>query len=1302
MNIGRILKSNCGFESEVYMKKIKQFRRLRTGWKVLIAAVIACFIFGGYMMYAQAVTRVTMLLSTNALTISSDASSQLLFVNTFTGHDDNIITEEQITNNAEKNNIEWTSSNSEIVTFISDNAAGGYAEKVYGLTPTIYGKHAGTATVTATYYSKTYDQNGAVTSSTAITSVSAKVTVRLESSITTTPSNITLYSVGDKINITANTNESNKLFIETENDRTGTLANDGIVKLVASSASAAQLEVIGGGQTTVNVRTADGDGNSELSYRFVVRSKVEFVTDHANTQGHQILIDQSTGEKYMVLSSTDFEPFSIENVPSNVINPATSKVTYRSSNSDVCTVTAGTVCGVHAGVARMTAGLYTVDTAGNETAYTKDTVNIVVPFKKLGSQVKNINVGDQLQLSTSAMPSQVTFSTSNNTVLQVDSSTGLVTATGAGTARITAVVDQGNDGISKYGLPTSLTWDITVIDGFGLSTTSTSVNIGESFDLTALVTNDIATNPVTFSVANQPNAEGIVPTGNLVTTVQDGAKLTVTGVASGTVVITAKQTFNGVIKQATCVVYVTTPVGSVSINPSSIQIDRGTSDTVQLLFNPSGPTNANVLWSSSNPAVATVEGDSYTATINGVSGGSATITVITEDGLKVATCEVYVRQPVTGINLNATTVESSMAIGQYQLVATILPLGEGVNRNVTWSSSDPSVATVDENGLVKYVKPGYCTIVAKTEDGAYIATCNFFISIPVESIKLDYTDEIMSIGGSLRITAEVLPLEASNRTVSWESSNTNVCMVDSNGLVTAVGTGNATILCKSLDGGATAMCNIYVKQPVTSVILNTTDITVRKGQTFWLNATCLPENADNKICTWESRDTDVCTVENDGKVTATGAGTTSIIVTNTDTGLTAYCVVTVTQPITGITLNSYYQQLWVGAKYAIIPTIEPYDAENKNVTYMSSDSSVATVDEYGVVTAVKGGSCVIEVTTEESHLIAACTIDVKEYVSSISLSETEKFMNVGTSGTLTASVGTETATNKNIQWTSSNYDICSVDANGNIIANSVGTAVITATAADGSGVSATCIIKVVNPVTSISVEPDTVRLLVGDSQKVEAVIYPDNATIKNVVWTSSNESIATVDESGEIFANATGKCKITATSTDGNNIQGVCWVYVTPVVNISSLRINSSDIYMLSGKSRQLSVRVRPAVNTDAYEWFSTDTGIVIVDQDGVITTVGPGTADVVVESNGNGVSSTCTVHSLAISSSYISLDQYDYYDLDVIGTDATVRWRSSNPRVCTIDSSGHVVARMAGTTTVTAVVHNKTMTCTVRVSSIR
>lgn len=1300
------------------MKNVRKLKRLtmrlKLQWKILLSVLVAGVAFGGILIFANADSSVSLVLTPKQSSVAQGSTSTVIHAN-LSGTDDEFYDASNPANNgiASPQRLEWIISDEDydVVKFVNPSSGGdAYLQSVTGTTnPTVYGNRAGAATITASYHSKKFSESGSVVYDNVLATSTAAVYVPINVSVERKRGEqileeADLMKEGDLITITANTCESNKLFIETSNDASGEVKTDGIVEMYYRDSSKVILKVIGGGSTVITARTADGSGINPLTYTFTVKAEVRFKENVQNAQGHFIThLSSDILNKYMVLSDVDYEAFSYEEIPSNVVYPSKSGVVYRTEDVNIASVAAGTVCGVHAGVTKVSAGLTTIDVGGNESWLTRDTVNIVVPFKKMGNVVSNMNVGDELQLSTSAIASEVTWSTSDNTILQVDSSTGLVKAVSAGTATIYATRVQ-DELYTVYNMPYQLAYQITVIDGFGLSSVSTSVNIGSTIEIKALVTNQPSKENIKYVVTNQPDAAGVVPTYDLIEVSQseDGTVFTITGVAPGITQLTVSQNINGVIKSETCVIYVTTPVGEVSINPSSIEINRGDTGTVQLLFNPSGPTNSNVLWSSSDKTVATVEGDSYTATIKGISGGSATITVITEDGLKVATCDVYVREPVTGITLNATTVESTMAIGQYQLVATVKPSGNGVNRNVTWSSSNEAVCKVDENGLVKYVAPGYCTIVCKTEDGAFIATCNFIISIPVETIKLDYTDEIMSKGQTLRITAEVLPLTATNRTVSWESSNTNVCIVDSNGLVEAVGTGSATILCKSLDGGVTAMCNIYVKQPVTSVVLNTTDITVRKGQVFWLNATCLPENADNKIVTWESRDKDVCTVESDGKVTATGAGTTSIICTNVDTGLTAYCIVTVTQPVTGITLNSDYQELWVGAKYAIIPSIEPIDAENKNVTYFSSDTSVATVDEYGVVTALKGGNCIIEVTTEECHLTAACTIVVKEYVSSITLSETDKFMNVGATGRLIAKVGTDTATNKNIVWSSSDNSICSVDAEGNLSANSVGNAVITATAADGSGVTASCIIKVVNPVTGIEIVPSTVRLLVGDSQKVTANVYPENATIKDVVWASANESIATVDEDGEIFAIGTGKVKITATSQDGNNIKGVCWVYVTPVINISSLRINSKDIYMLSGRSRKLSVIVRPAVNTDSYAWYSSDTGIVTVDENGVITTVGPGTAEVFVISNNAGVESTCTVHSLAISRSNLTLEQYDRYTLDVIGTDSNITWRSSNPRVCTVSSSGEIIGRKAGTATITATVNDKTLSCVVRVTSIR
>lgn len=1274
--------------------------KLRQGWKIVGAVIAALLIVGGYMVYANADGKVTMSLNTSTISVEGGATSIQLTASLRGGDDPAALNPD---------NIEWEVRNESVALFVKEG--GTISTTTTGANPVIMGQNAGRTVVTGRYYQVDPDTGAKVELCNASATVVTKATITVTDGNGTpiTDINTRVFEPGEKIRFKANTYSGNGLVV-TQQD--GNAPAAGVVKIVPeeSTYDMVTVEVIGGGVTRLNVRTEDGlDANGNkidlLNYAFTVNARI-YLDESRTDQNGNVIIKEKDGIKYMVLDDTPYKPFTMEELPTNIKYPALSGALFRSENEKIATIKAGNIVGIRAGVTQVSAGVYGYDSAGNEVPFSVVKLKVVVPYKKLGNEITTMNVGDKTQLMTSDNDGTLWY-TSDKDIVELDAATGEVKALKAGTATITATRSPSDDLSSIYDLPYELTYKITVIDGFGLSSNNLTVNVDETVTLEALVTSeDLEKNPVTFKVENQPREDGTVPTQDLVKVSQDGKKLSITGVQSGTVHITGTQTVNGVTKSAMCVVYVTNPVRDMYIDPSSITIERGKTDVVQLHFEPEGPTNSTVIWGSSNPEVATVEGDSYKATITAVSGGNATITVISQDGMKVANCSVYVREPVTGVTLNETSVNSTMAIGKFQLTATVTPDGDGVNRDVTWTSSNTEIIKVDKNGLVTFVKPGHATIICNVVDGGknYQATCEFFISIPVEHIKLDTTKATLSVGDKLRISAEVLPVTASDKTLYWESSNTNICVVDSNGLVQAVGTGSCTILCKSADGGMTAMCEIFVKQPVTSIVLSTTDITVRKGQVFWLNGTCLPENADNKQLTWMSRDEDVCTVESDGKVTATGAGTTSIIATSVDSGVTAFCTVTVTQPVTGITLNSDYQLLWVGAKYAIIPIIEPADAENKNVTYLSSDPTVASVDENGIVTALKGGSCVIEVTTEECKLTAACTIEVKEYVSSIELSETYKYLNVGASGTLTAKVGAATATNKNITWSSSNNDICSVDSSGNIIGHTPGTAVITATAADGSGVSATCIVRVVNPVLSISVEPSTLHLLVGESKILKANIYPENASIKDVKWISSDEKIAVVDEAGEVFALSPGKVKITAQSTDGNEVKGVCWVYVTPVVDITSLKINSSEIYMLAGKSRQLSVRVRPAINTDSYDWYSSDTGTVIVDGKGLITTVGPGTAEVYVESNSKGVMSTCIVHSLGISKSSITLEQYDKFWLDVLGIEEgdKVRWRSSNPRVCTVSQSGEVVARKAGTTTVTAVTHNKTLTCTVRVTNFR
>lgn len=1330
------------------MEKLLKLKKYIKDWKVITACVAVIALVGGIGIYVSANSNVKFSIlqngsDTNYISIDK-GESKSAELSAIEGTDDGITDEN--TDKAEY--IMWqigqldasTQLTKNIIYFSANSGTKMYTQKYKdtfemdagnivdlsriknaGITAVNPGK----ASIVATYRSPEKDANGIIPDEGAYRYSQSKdiyvpldLKTYVDGSSTPNLNSSTAYQIGKSFSLKTNGGQENpvEFSYSNQNNVTG-IASDGY--------SYVNFNINGGGYTTVTAKTKDCDMTKAvdkqlLSQAIRILGEVKFKTD--DYTGDKGRFETINGEKYFFINKENVSDDI--SIPSTVIDPTAEGcgVRYIVENSDICSFDNGIIKAKKAGITKVTAGVW--DDSGN--TLTSDSFNVVVPFTLLYSE-SVINVDDVFTFETTAGPDAgIELGSANNQYLQkIAENPYTFKGLKAGKATITATLtinDPVKENIFKEGYGDDwykIVHEVTIIDDFAIDKHQAYVSVGSSIEITAMGTDeDYVSNPVGYEIVEQQNPDLTEATSDLIKVEKKAGTeniYVITGLSGGNVKLNIYQNVRGVKKFDTCYITVTTPVSDMYIDPEVIKVNEGEVKEVQLVFNPE-PTKKDVLWKSSDESIATIEtfdDNKLKVAIHGVKGGTTTINAISLDNInKVAIATVKVRKPVTGISL-PTNLTLDFALGQYQLVPTVLPEkpagvdDDGVDRTVIWKSMNEDIATVSNSGLVTFKQPGQVTIMCATKDtgiegSQFFTSCTINISVPVDSITLDTTKATIRKGDTLRITADVLPTTASNKNLIWESSDTSVATVSPNGVVTAVGTGRCTILCKSSDPSSTAsaMCNIFVMQPVTGIELNTTEITVRKGQVFWLNANCLPTDADDKSVTWSSNNEEICTVEQDGKVTAVEAGTTTIVAMSNDSGMLATCKVIVTQPVTGIKLNSSYQEMWVGSKYAIIPTVEPIDAENKNVTYFSSDESVASVDEYGVVTALKGGNTIIEVTTEEYHLTATCTIVVKEYVSSITLSEHEKFLNVTETGTLTAVVETTTATNRGIVWSSSDDAICSVDKDGNLSGNRVGNAVITATAADGSGVYDTCIVHVVNPVTKITVEPDTVRMLVGDSYIVRAVVEPDNATIKDVDWSSSNESIAIVDEAGEIFALSTGKCKITATSKDGNNVKGSCWVYVTPVVNISSLKINSSEIYMLSGKSRQLAVRVRPANNTDSYDWYSTDTGIVTVNSNGVITTVGPGVADVVVESTANGVSSTCTVHSLAISRSSMRLEQYDSNYLDVIGIDSTDRviWRSSNPRIATVDSSGKVVGRMRGTCNITAVTHDKTLYCTVTV----
>ena len=411
---------------------------------------------------------------------------------------------------------------------------------------------------------------------------------------------------------------------------------------------------------------------------------------------------------------------------------------------------------------------------------------------------------------------------------------------------------------------------------------------------------------------------------------------------------------------------------------------------------------------------------------------------------------------VTNITLSSESI--SLVEGDSEtLTATVSP-SNATNKKVIWTSTDGSIASVD-NGKVTALKPGKTTIKATSDDGGKTATCQVTVNARVynvESVSLDRTSITLTEGDSQTLTATVYPSNATNKKVSWKSSNTSVATV-SNGKVSALKAGTATITVTTEDGGKTATCQVKVNAKVykvESVSLDKTSITLTEGSSQTLTATVSPSNATNKNVSWKSSNTSVATVSN-GVVTAIKAGTATITVTTEDGGKTATCQVKVNAKVykvESVSLDKTSITLTEGSSQTLTATVSPSNATNKNVSWKSSNTSVATVSN-GVVTAIKAGTATITVTTEDGSKTATCQVTVKAKqinVTSIRIDQNSVDLKEGESILLTVTVYPSNATNKNVSWTTSNYEVASVSSEGKVTAIKSGVATITAKSVSSS------------------------------------------------------------------------------------------------------------------------------------------------------------------------------------------------------------------------------------------------------------
>ena len=510
--------------------------------------------------------------------------------------------------------------------------------------------------------------------------------------------------------------------------------------------------------------------------------------------------------------------------------------------------------------------------------------------------------------------------------------------------------------------------------------------------------------------------------------------------------------------------------------------------------------------------------------------------------------------PASGITISKedTTLEAGMTL---QLSATITP--ENADETVQWSTSAAEIATVDGNGMVTAVAPGVAVITATTSESGLTAECRVTVVEPIIRVTKVTIDETsvpsrIKVGESVQLAATVEPENAVDKTVTWSIGDNEYVSLTPDGVLTGIKeTGRSrSVIITATAGGISDVCSPRIRVEaaagaVTGVWLDCTGITVGVGGTWQLNATVEPDDAQNKSVTWESSDESVATVDENGLVTGKSAGSATVTVRTVDGGYTAQCSVTVEGEeivaVTGVRLDYEDITVDVGGTWQLNATVEPEDAENKSVTWESSDEAVATVDENGLVTGKSAGSATVTVRTVDGGYTAQCSVTVEgeETVlpTGVTLSHTTLNMKVGEEAQLIATVQPADATDKSITWESNAPETVSVDSEGRLTAHKAGTAVITARTVNGF--SAFCMVTVEEgdepeiPVTGISLSPTYIELTEGETAQLTVTIEPEDATDRSISWESSDEDIATVGADGTVTGISEGETVITATTVDG-------------------------------------------------------------------------------------------------------------------------------------------------------------------------
>ena len=804
----------------------------------------------------------------------------------------------------------------------------------------------------------------------------------------------------------------------------------------------------------------------------------------------------------------------------------------------------------------------------------------------------------------------------------------------------------------------------------------------------------------------------------------------VTAVANGTASITA--TVEGV--SGTAGITVVDPVTTVLVTPSAVTLPAGATEQMSAAARDSknAPlTGRPVVWSSSNPAVATV---SATGIVTAVAAGSANV-IATVEGVD-ATATVTVVRPVA--TLAITPAQPTLFVGRTLQMSASARDAQGTaltGRAVSWSTSDPMVATISAAGLVTAVAAGSATITAVVE-GVEATTVLTLVPLPsaITGITASVDTVTLFAGRTRAVTATVAqPSGAPVAAVTFGSALPAVATVSTAGVISAVSPGTATITVTASVAGnvnfaaatRTATVEVIVLPvPVASVQITPGTVNLVVGVSQQLAATVRDSVGTlltGRVGTWTSSNTAVASVSATGLVTAVAEGTATLSVNVEGAQATALVSVgPLPAAVTSLTVSPNSHSLITGQTRALTPVVvRPTGAPTAVLTYATTNPAVAMVSSAGLITAIAPGTATITVTAiapGNTNFAAATaselvTVTVAAAVASVQVTPGTATIMPGTTQQLATTVrdstGTE-LTGRAVTWSTSSAAVATVSATGLVTAVAVGSATITATVGGVPGTMSITVSPLPAAVTSVSISPTSVSLPVGRTSTLAPdVTQPSGAATASVTYGTTAPSVATVSAAGVVLAVGPGTATITITATAVANTgfsaaSRTATVTVTvTAVPVATVSVAPSEASILVGSTQQLVVVLRDSAGQTltgrTVSWATLNAAAATVNTSGLVSGVAAGTATIT--ATVEGVVGTATITVLPAPASITSLTVAPSSATVTVGQTraltptvtqptgapaATVIYTSSDTAVATVSPAGVVTAVAAGTVTIT------------------